>query len=57
MNIALHDTYYVISHFHIILSMGIISSLLSFITILLEHILSTITSLRPIHNETLHVNR
>ena len=39
MDIVLHDSYYVVSHFHLVLSISIIISLLSGISILQDHLI------------------
>jgi len=43
MNIALHDSYYVVSHFHMVLSLGAITSLLSGVSMLQDHLTSHIS--------------
>jgi len=40
MDIVLHDSYYVVSHFHLVLSISVIISLLSGISILQDHLLT-----------------
>jgi heme/copper-type cytochrome/quinol oxidase subunit 1 len=40
MDIALHDSYFVVSHFHMVLSLGSINGLLCGIYMLQDHLLS-----------------